>query len=186
MPSRQLEAPAAAGTADVAPPLSSSAATAHSGQAKRGVQIAHHVFRSTIEKVIAPARAGRARRRRASSSALQAGDERRMPIGKRLQVGRRREQAERAQRHAAKAGRRERALERSRRVVPRPDRAAFERHRHEAAREPDRARAPSRRAARNSAISHGQTRPITDATSTPPGRSRSAIRRAASGRRARS
>ena len=92
------------------------------------------------------------------------------------QIRRRHEQPERAERHAREAGRARRSASNSRRrVVPRPHRAPLERHRHRGRGGSGRARAASSPRARYSAISHGQTRPITEAIRTPPGRRRSAM-----------
>src|SRR5262245_53900012 len=60
-----------------------------------------------------------------------------MPIRKAHEVGRWYEQSERSQRHALEASPGERTHERSRRVIPSPDRAVVERHGDEACGEAD-------------------------------------------------
>ena len=90
-----------------------------------------------------------------------------MAVRKRLHVRRRHEQAERAQRDPPEPGGLKRALELAGRVIARPHDVTVQRHRHAAARESDADARANRRARRYSAISHGHTRPITDAISRP-------------------
>ena len=68
---------------------------------------------------------------------LQRSDERGVARGEGLQIGRRHEHAQGTQRDAGQARGGIDALELARRVVARPDRAAVERHRHQAAAESD-------------------------------------------------